>query len=173
MRKLVVGILAIFSIIAFLGWSVVRIIDAYAFETNCSQYIKRAADASSVEVAKRELGKAIEYCEANGLTEGVVSIFLKQPKNDIGFWYENLTIAYAELDSLPEDSTPLEKTNMLMKIRESLTDADGDGGITVTHPEGISIYPNNVMYFWWGTLSGIASLVFAIWWFFEHLYDYY
>ena len=162
MRRFVaVLMLAILSIISLLAWGIVRGVKEYQIDMGCYQYIKRAADASSVDVAKRELGKAIEYAEENGLTEGIVSIFLKQPKNDVGFWYENMKVAYAELEALPEDSTPLEKTNVLMKVREALTDDDGDGGVTVTKPDGLDIYPNNVAYFWWITLSIIASIVFG------------
>ena len=77
------------------------------------------------------------------------------------FWYKNMKAAYEELDSLPEDATDLEKTNMLMKLRESLVDSAEDC-ISVTHPEGISIYPDNVLYFWWGLLSFIAGLFFFV-----------
>ena len=171
MRRLVVGLLALVSLFSFIGWTIATGVNSHRFDVNCKQYIKRAADASSVDVAKRELGKAIEYCENNGLTEGIVSIFFKQPKNDIGFWYENLKIAYAELDALPEDSTPLEKTNVLMRVRESLTDG-GENGIYVTRPDGIANYPNNVLYFWWATISTLALIVFLVW-FLIGLYDYY
>ncbi len=153
-------ILMVFAIIAtivFGAWSTVRIVKFVQFETNCSQYIKRAADANTVETAKKELAKAISYAEENNLTEGIVSIFLHQPKNDLGYWYKNMTEAYTELENLPEDATSLEKTNVLMKLRETLTD-ESESGVTVTIPEGISIYPSNVSYFWWGLLSGIFCL---------------
>lgn len=94
------------------------------------------------------------------MTEGVVSIFFHQPKNDIGYWYKNITEAYYELESLSEDASPLEKTNVLMKLRETLTDST-DSGVSVTIPHGISTYPNNIMYFWWGLLSSIICL--ALW----------
>lgn len=170
-RIFVAAFLTILSVISFFSWATVRIVHTYQFDANCTQYIKRAADASSVDVAKRELGKAIEYCEENGLTEGIVSIFLKQPKNDIGFWYENMKVAYAELEALPEDSTPLEKTNVLMKIRESLTE-NGENSSYVSTPEGIEIYPNNVLYLLWVTFSLIGCLAFGFWWFFEWEYCY-
>lgn len=170
MRRLVVGLLALISLFSFIGWTIATGVNEHRFDVNCEQYIKRAADASSVEVAKRELGKAIEYCENNGLTKGIVSIFFKQPKNDIGFWYENLKIAYAELDALPEDSTPLEKTNVLMRIRESLTDG-GENSIYVTRPDGIANYPNNAVYFWWCILSMLAFIVFVVLFFVD--LDYY
>lgn len=152
-------VLAIVFTLLFCTWGVVRIVEATSFEMNCEAYIKRAADANTVELAKTELTKAIEYAEANNLTHGIVSIILKNPENDIGFWYENMKAAYAELEALPEDASSLEKTNVLMKLRESLTDADDDG-VNITVPDGISIYPNNVMYFWWAMLSFILACAF-------------
>jgi len=150
-------VFAIIATIAFVAWATVRSVKGVQFEINCEQYLKRAADANTVETAKEELAKAISYAETHNLTEGVVSIFLHQPENDVGYWYKNLTEAYEELDNLPEDTTSLEKTNVLMKLRETLTDGD-ESGVSVTIPEGISIYPNNVLYFWWGMLSIIFCL---------------
>ncbi len=154
-------VLAIVTTVIFCIWGGVRIAAAISFDKNCTQYLKRAADANSVEMAKEELAKAISFAELQGLTQGRVSIFLNQPKNDIGYWYKNMVVAYEELEALPDDSTPLEKTNVLMKLRESLTD-NSDTGTEVTVPEGISIYPSNVGYFWWGLISSIAACVFWI-----------
>jgi len=153
-------ILAIISKLAFTGWATVRIIKSVQFEFGCSAFLKRAANANTVELAITELGKAIEYVEDNNLTEGTVSIFLQNPANDIGFWYRNMTSAYDELNALPEDASPLERTNVLMKLRESLTDSDSNGSTTVIIPDGISIYPNNMIFFIWSTLSIIAMCVF-------------
>lgn len=152
--------LAIVFTLVFGAWGTVRIVKSYQFDNNCEVYIERAANASSVKLAKEELGKAIKYAEDNNLTEGIVSIFLKKPKNDLGYWYKNMKTAYEELDNLPEDATVMEKTNALMKLRESLVDTI-NGTTNVTHPEGISIYPNNVAYFLWAMISGIAA--FALW----------
>jgi len=147
---------AIIFTLVFGAWAAARIIHSVNFSFNCSAYLKRAAEANTVEMAKVELAKAIEYAEQNNLTEGTVSVFLKNPANDIGFWYNNLKAAHAELESLPEEATPLERTNVLMKLRESLTDRSSSDGTKVVHPEGISIYPQNVLYFWWGLISMIA-----------------
>lgn len=150
-------VFAIIATIVFGAWSTVRIVKYVQFNLNCTQYLKRAADANTVERAKEELGKAIFYAEKNNLTEGVVSIFLHQPKNDVGYWYQNMIESYDELENLPEDATSLEKTNVLMKLRETLMD-ETESGVSVTIPNGISIYPRNVAYFWWGLLSPIFCL---------------
>lgn len=150
----------IFTVL-FLSWSTVRIVKAVSFDINCKAYIKRAADANTVEMAKKELSKAIKYAEEHNLTKGIVSIFLKDPSNDVGFWYENMKASYAELDALPESSSALEKTNVLMKLRESLTD-NSENGVSVTIPCGISIYPQNILYFCWGIISLLGAAFFWI-----------
>lgn len=150
--------LAIVFTLSFFAWGVVRIVNEVDFNINCTQYIKRAADANTIETAKEELKKAITYAEENNLTEGIVSIFFKQPKNDVGFWYKNMKESYSELENLPSDATALEKTNVLMKLRETLTD-EKDSGVSVTIPAGISVYPNNALYFWWACISAILACV--------------
>ena len=153
-------ILAIVCTLVFCVWATIRIVKSVQFGLNCEAYLQRAANANTVEMAKEELAKAISYIEENNLTEGIVSVFLKNPTNDMGFWYRNISAAYDELKNLPDDSTPLEKTNVLMKLRESLTDSDSNGSTNIIVPEGITVYPNNVMYFWWAMLSCIALCVF-------------
>lgn len=151
----------VFALI-FLSWGIVRIVKGVQFDFACTAYLKRAANANTIELAKTELGKAIEYAKTNKLTKGTVSIFLKNPANDIGFWYKNMKSAYEELDNLNDDATALEKTNVLMKLRESLTDNDSSGSTNVITPEGITVYPNNMIYFIWGMGSCIISIVFFI-----------
>jgi len=153
-------ILAIVFTVIFCVWATIRIVKVVQFNFDCEAYLQRAANANTVEMAKEELAKAIAYAEQNNLTEGIVSIFLKNPANDIGFWYRNIKSAYEELQNLPEDSAPLEKTNVLMKLRESLTERSEGGGTQVIVPLGISIYPNNVIYFWLSMLSCAGLCVF-------------
>jgi hypothetical protein len=161
-KSKIILIIAIVSTLICTGWATVRIVKSVQFDFDCKAYLKRAADANTVELAKNELGKAIEYVEENKLTEGIVSIFLKNPANDLGFWYQNMKSAYEELENLEEDSSALEKTNVLMKLRESLTDSsDGDSTSVIT-PEGITVYPNNVIYFIWGLGSFVLMIVFWI-----------
>lgn len=41
---------------------------------NVSGFLKRAADANTIELANQELTKALDYLEANNLTSGYTSI---------------------------------------------------------------------------------------------------
>lgn len=150
-------VLAIICTMIFGAWATVRFVKAVSFDMNYNAYIHRAAVATEIETAKVELAKAIEYIEENSLTEGTVSIFLKDPRNDVGFWYGTLKGAYKELDTFSEGATQLEKSNYLMRMRESF--------LEVGVPNGISIYPNNVLYFWWSIISLIGATVFYLLWY--------
>ena len=129
------------------------------FDQQCAGYIKQAADANTVELALERLNMAIEYIEANNLTSGYTSVMWRTENENIGFWYNNLKACQQELQAGLNES-PLEKTNLLLKIRESLID-NHDGGITLTIPDGISRYPDNLLYGICGLLSllGIIGIV--------------
>lgn len=124
------------------------------FRQECSGYLKQAADANSVEIALNRIDKALKYMEANGLTQGYTSVFYRTEDENVGFWYQNIKACKKELASCI-NSTPLEKTNVLMKVRESLTD-QGNNGTVLTIPSGISRYPNNALY---ATLTIISLIV--------------
>ncbi len=144
--------LIVIFILSSLAWLIMRCYTGYQFSVNCEAYIKRAAVASDVDTAQEELGKAIEYIEENNLTEGIVSIFLKNPKNDIGFWYNTLNNTYKQLVEFPRDATQLEKSNFMMRVNETIE------GLST--PDGIEIYPHNVLYLWWAIISIIGAIIF-------------
>lgn len=155
MAMAIVGIISLGSV---RGWR------AYVFKAECLQYLHRSANASSLETAQAELGKALAFLEAKNLTSGVVSIFLKQPRNDVGFWYENLKQQFEQISAMGASTSQLEITNFLMKHREVITDQTQQGTV-ITHPKGISIYPKNQLFFWMFTLvigcalGGIVRIV--------------
>lgn len=90
--------------------------------------------------------------EANSLTSGYTSILWRTPDEDIGFWYKNLKASQNELQNLKPESV-LEKTNVLMKLRETLVDTGEKSNVTV--PKGLAVYPNNLL---WSVLLSIAIL---------------
>ena len=125
-----------------------------SLDQNCTGYLKRAADANTVETAREQLQKSIQYLEANGLTKGYTSVLWKTPDEDIEFWYKNLKASENELSRVDSTASILERTNLLMKLKETLMDS-GEKNDRVTVPEGLSRYPNNGM---WGTLMWLAIL---------------
>ena len=155
------GMLTILAVVAFLVFSGIRIGADIQFDRNCEGYLKRAADANTIELAKKQLETAIAYIEQNGMTNGYTSVFYRTPSEDVGFWYTNLKSSLHELETVSPTATQLEKSNLLIKLRETLIDSAKDG-IKVTVPSGISVFPNHGLYAWWGWITGVTSLIGAI-----------
>jgi len=145
-----VSILITFVALAIGGlWIYQRI----QFKQNCTGYLKQSADANTVEVASERLGKALEYIEYKGWTDGYTSVLYKTEDENVGFWYRNLKDSKKELDEA-RGKSQFEKTNVLMKLRETLTD-NGESGTKLTYPTGLMFYPNNLL---WGIVRGIGIL---------------
>ncbi|WP_020536872.1 hypothetical protein [Lewinella cohaerens] len=142
-KYLISAVLLLFS----LGVFGVRIAKGVTFKQNVSGYLKRAADANTIDMANAELTKVINYLEANNLTSGYTSVMWETPDEDIGFWYQNLKASQQELETLNSDSA-LERTNVLMKLRETLLDTGEKTKVTI--PKGLSVYPDNLL---WGVLT--------------------
>jgi hypothetical protein len=138
-------LICIVSLLALLTVGGFRCANGIQFDRNCSGYLKRAGDANTIEIAEKELVKALDYIEKHDLKDGYTSILYRTPDEDIGFWYTNLHTSLEELKKLPAEVTPLERSNMLIKLRETLLD-HGQGGDHVTIPAGITIYPANLIY---------------------------
>lgn len=133
------------------------------FNQNCSGRLERAANANTVELAVKELDAAIQYAEDNGYTTGYTSVIYKTPDEDVEYWYNNLCASRQELINLSDSTSTLEKTNTLMKLRETLTDT-GENGTRVIYPDGLQFYPHNflwgiVRWFIWIALLVICGLI--------------
>jgi hypothetical protein len=149
-----------------LGLAGARIYNGIIWDIDCGGHLKRAADANTVDLAVQELEVVVKYLEDNRMTEGYTSVLYREPSEDVGFWYNNIKASLVELKALPKNATDLEKSNMLMKLRQTLLD-HSNGTENVTKPDGISRFPNNKV--WWGTgMMGMLSLmvgaVFAFVW---------
>lgn len=130
------------------------------FNQNCAGYLKQAADANTPEIALERITKALDYIEAHNLTYGYTSVIYKTEDENVGFWYENIKACKSELEQCI-DGTQLEKSNVLMKVRESLTD-NGESGTVLTIPEGISRYPHNWIYGIFNLVSFILGVIFLL-----------
>ncbi len=70
---------------------------------------------------------------------------------------QNLKAVQTDLNSINlEKITPLEQSNVLMKVRETILD-DGSEGVSVTAPSGITIYPSNGVYCLFGIITFIVG----------------
>lgn len=130
------------------------------FSQACSGHLKLAADANTPALAISELEVAVEYLEKKGLTSGYTSIFIRMPKDNIGFWYTNLRDSLLELKRLSPEASELEKSNTLMKLRQTLLDHTPSGE-SVTVPSSIAIFPYNRLLAGfsvvWALVAGIAG----------------
>ena len=122
------------------------------FKQDCAGYLKQAADANTAAIALERITKALDYIERNRLTEGYTSVLWTTEDENIGFWYENIKACKSEMEACL-DSSQLEQTNVLMKVRESLMD-----GRELTIPDGISRYPNNASWMIFGWLSSLLII---------------
>jgi len=156
--------IAIIAAVSFLGWGTVRVVKAVSFTQQCSGYLERAGNANTIELAERELAVAIGHLDRSGIKNGYTSVLWRTPDEDVGFWYDNLSASLGELREINEDASMLERSNVLMKLRETLTDG-GKSGTQLTLPPGISIYPSNAAFFWWGWVSfGVAGIFLGVAW---------
>lgn len=151
--------IAVVLCLPFLGWVTTRTVQSIQFDRNVEGHLKRAADANTVELAYKELAGVLAYLEQTGMTSGYTSIFWRTPDEDIGFWYQNLTASIGELRKVPRDATQLEKSNILIKLRETLV--DHGQSLKVTVPEGASIFPSNTGYFLWA-IAGMIILIVGL-----------
>jgi hypothetical protein len=151
-RKVSASLLLCLPLLVWCGDRMYRVV---RFDIECSGHLKRAADANSVELAVQEMETVVEYLEGKRMTSGYTSIFFRSPDEDVGFWYKNLKSARDELSRVEPETSSLERTNILMKLRETLVD-EGTNGVTVTVPAGITVFPYNTLYCVWGVLSAIA-----------------
>ncbi len=121
------------------------------FEQNCGGHLKHASHASTISLAKQELGTAIEYLESHDLTRGSTHLLYPTPECDLGFWYNNLSASLTELDLAASENDQVASTNQLIKLRETLLH-HGKKGTKLTLPPNVSVFPNQL---------GFSSLVLA------------
>lgn len=136
------SLMLVIGIVLLLSWGGTYGVNYVVFDRECGGHLVRAANANSIELAREEMQMALKYIEHEGLTQGYTSIFWNTPDEDMEFWYRNLKTATEELDRVQPDTSQLERSNILMKLRESLQDNGKNGSYTIV-PQGISIYPNN------------------------------
>lgn len=145
------------SLLVFIAILITATIFKIQLNQRCLGHLKRAADANTIELALSEMNIAIDYLKEKDMTTGYTSILYKTPDEDIAFWYNNLVSSRNELLKV-QDANHFEKTNELMKLRESLTDTQ-EGNTILTYPNGLHKYPHNLLFC---LIISISSLMFII-----------
>jgi len=133
------------SCLLSLGLILYGSVQSIEFTRNCKGYLKRAADANTIQLARQELAKAVEYLQSAKLNSGGTHVLYATPNCELDFWYENLNSSLVELESFPTDQDPLTVSNQLLKLRETIMD-NGDHGTKVTVPPNVHVFPNQFWY---------------------------
>ncbi len=150
--------LFIISIVSLAMWAIARINAVETFDDQIGGYLSNYAKSGTVEVAEQNLNAAIESAKVQGLTRGQISIFCKNPQNNIGLWYNNLLKSRDALKKASKEPL-ISQSIILEKQRNGTTDGNN---FFLGIPSGISIYPYNKQFFWWSLLSFIGIVAFAI-----------
>lgn len=151
------------SALSFIVCVIIMIVFAVNMKQDMSGYLARAAHANTVELAIENLEPAVAYLEKNNLTSGFTSVLYRTPDEDIGYWYKNLRASLDELKSIDPEASMLERTNVLMKLRETLTRETSEGS-SIVAPDGISRYPHNALFGFWFWISGLLAAFFFVMW---------
>lgn len=167
---LVTGIVGMVTVLGY------HLIAGIQFNRDYSGHLKRAADANSVQLAEKELSIALRYLNERELNteEGrnrgripdYTSIVYSTPDEQISFHYDNIKASLDEVRDViakGEEATALERSNLLIKLRESLLNhGKGDAsGVQVTYPDGLDVYPHNLRLVVLFVLSGLLTAVSA------------
>ncbi|MGD9726288.1 MAG: hypothetical protein AB7L09_01430 [Nitrospira sp.] len=126
------------------------------FDRNYLGHLKRAADANSLELAEKELQVAYSYLQLRaldtvagrnaGVLDDSTNILYTTPDNEISFHVNNVKAALDDVHNVQSRgdlATPLERSNVLIKLRESLLD-NSKSGHSVTCPGGLALFPYNL-----------------------------
>ena len=149
------SLLCIISVVSFLSWAGARIYKYATFQEKIGGYLQNYVESGDMETAEQNLSEAINVLEEQGLTQGQISIFWKDQNCNIGLWYNNLSESRKALTNSLQESK-FNQSIILEKQRDGLKGGTKNSSVRV--PDGISIYPNNKLFFWWGILSFVAII---------------
>lgn len=122
----------------------------YQLKQEFSGYLRQSAASNSPQLALQTLERSVNYLENHGLTSGNTSAFIEVPENDLGFFYSNLKQSRDELKTITDSTSSMEKSNVLLKLRETLI-THGEKGDRVQMPDNLAFYPNQALWkvlFW-------------------------
>ena len=154
-----VGVLGLLLMLPLLFLGCYAKVADWRWEANCGDWLESAANANTIAIAKDRLDKAINYVEANNLSSGSCYWLWWTPKTDLKIWYDNLKATQAELSSTPATVSRLEESNVLLKLRETLTDEGEKGKTEVVAPYGISLHPGYGVTMWGFVVTTLLSFI--------------
>ncbi len=151
--------LLVIGITLLTAYTAIRITTNEYISVKCGDYFRRAARASDVETAGRELDRAVQYLERRGLTAGYTSVFWRSPDEDIGFWYRNVKTMQRELHAVGPTASQATRSVVLIRFKDAVLKDNN-----VISPDGIDIYPYNTWLAGLFILGLLLSVSMAAWW---------
>lgn len=122
-------------------------------------HVKRGIDSLNLDIAKKELDKAIKYLNDNNLTNGSTSIFSGDSENDLESYYNWIKEVYKYIKYFPSNASKVER----LKYFKELENIES----TINIPKGMAMYPYNKLFFIWIMLSFIGSILSYL---FRHIF---
>jgi len=158
MKTVLSVVLFIVALIVFVCTVISNYVYNYNFNKECCDYLKLAAYSPSIEKSTQFLEKALVYLEKEEKTTGNSAFIFKTPSSDIGIWFSQLKEAQKTLvKCLPDSISGLEKTNALMKIRETI-----ENGTILTLPPYLDTFPKHIFFLWTYILSLMIMFIALI-----------
>lgn len=141
-----------------------NIVADYHFDRDIGSHLKKAADSPTVGEAANQMDAALSAIEEQDLTGGNSAFIFKTEETSVETWYRQLKQVQTDLHDLPDDASPLERSNVLIKVRETILDSGSDGDY-LTLPPYITVYPNHVGMLVWhlGNSLSVIGLVLSAW----------
>ena len=139
-------------------WAGIRSYYDITFGIDCGGHIERAGSANSIDLARQEMEVVVKYAENHGVMSGYTSVLYNTPDEDLGFWFNNMKASLEELGRVKPTTSELEKSNLLIKLRESLMH-HGNKSTDLTIPEGITVFPHNTAFAAFGYISLFIAMV--------------
>lgn len=158
MKKLMGVSLVLAGLVCF----VMIIFRIVMFNIDCGGHMELAAKANSISLAQQEMRMVVKYLEDHNLTKGNTAVLWNTPQQDLNFFYNNMKASLEELERIEDDSSSLDKSNVLMKLRETLTETSGKGSEKMCVPFGITRAPHQVLFIIWAVISAVMLVVGVI-----------
>lgn len=144
--------LTLATLLTFVILNIIYAKNKKEFDNGCFNHLTLASHSGTIETSIKEIDISISYLESHGLVKGSTDIWFVNPKNDIGWFYQNLKSTKNELAKLELNGSVLEKSNALLKLKE----------VTEEYPEEIWLYPNQGRFIFLDLVSFIASMIFIV-----------
>ena len=149
------GLMCILVGLFFTALACIPIVKGIVFNRDCGAYLERASQAPTPDIARVSLDKALAYLNENHMTEGNTYIIIPSPNDTLEWLYSRVSQARKVLDEITVKSTPLEVSNVMIRMKDSISE-QGESGEHVILPVHVALWPYQLF---WIVVSSVMSLL--------------